>query len=133
MPVTRELVLLAPRVKEFLVYCGACNFSANTIRAYGRDLADFIVLSGGSETTTGQINRKLIRSFYSLLYESGVKLASVRRKLAAVKSFCPKDKIRDVTSSVLGSAKKYGLLVTNPADGTSPTAGQAWPQKQAVC
>jgi integrase len=28
-----------------------------------------------------------------------------------------KDKIRDVLSSVLGSAKQYGLLVTNPAEG----------------
>ena len=27
------------------------------------------------------------------------------------------DKIRDVLSSILGSAKKYGLLVTNPVEG----------------
>lgn len=32
-------------------------------------------------------------------------------------SYESKDKIRDVASSVLGSAKKYGLLVTNPAEG----------------
>ena len=88
MPVTREPVLLAPRVEEFLVYCGACNFSANTIRAYRRDLADFVALSGGSETSTAQINRKLIRSFSSLLYKTGVKLTSANRKIAAVKSFC---------------------------------------------
>jgi integrase/recombinase XerC len=88
MPVTREPVLLRPRVEEFLTYCGACNFSANTVRAYRRDLADFVALSGGSETSTAQINRKLIHSFSSLLYETGVKLTSVRRKIAAVKSFC---------------------------------------------
>ena len=28
-----------------------------------------------------------------------------------------KDKIRDVLASILGSAKKYGLLITNPIDG----------------
>lgn len=32
-------------------------------------------------------------------------------------SYESKDKIRDVVSSVLNSAKKYGLLVTNPAEG----------------
>lgn len=32
-------------------------------------------------------------------------------------SFESKDKIRDVLSSILVSAKKYGLLVTNPAEG----------------
>ena len=32
-------------------------------------------------------------------------------------SFESRDKIRDVLSSVLGSAKKYGLLVANPAEG----------------
>jgi integrase len=32
-------------------------------------------------------------------------------------SYESKDKIRDVVSSVLGSAKEYGMLVTNPAEG----------------
>jgi integrase len=32
-------------------------------------------------------------------------------------SYESKDKIRDVLSSVLGSAREYGLLVTNPAEG----------------
>ena len=38
-------------------------------------------------------------------------------KTTSTLSFESKDKIRDVLSSVLGSAKKYGLLVTNPAEG----------------
>jgi integrase/recombinase XerC len=88
MPVTREPILLAPRVEEFLVYCGARNLSANTIRAYRRDLGEFVALCGGSEATTGEINRKRIRSLTVLLYESGTKLASVQRALAALKSFC---------------------------------------------
>lgn len=88
MPVTREPVLLTPRVEEFLVYCGACNFSTNTIRAYRRALGEFVALCGGNEATTGEMNRKRIRSLATLLYESGVRLASVQQTLAALKSFC---------------------------------------------
>src|ERR1022692_3011729 len=88
MPVTQEPVLLQPRVEEFLTYCGARNLSPNTIRAYRADLAEFVVLSGGSEITSSQVNRKLIRSLMVRLYESGAKRSSIQRKLAAVKSFC---------------------------------------------
>ncbi len=88
MPVTREPVLLAPRVEEFLVYCGACNFTANTIRAYRRHLGEFVALCGGSKATTADLNRKRIRSLSSILYESGLKLATVLQRLAALKSFC---------------------------------------------
>ena len=34
------------------------------------------------------------------------------------------DKIRDVLSIILGSAKKYGLLVTNPVEGVQLSAKQ---------
>jgi integrase/recombinase XerC len=88
MPVTQEPVLLKPRVEEFLTYCGARNLSPNTVRAYRADLAEFVALSGGSETTSAQINRKLIRGCMVRLHESGVKRSSIQRKLAAVKSFC---------------------------------------------
>lgn len=88
MPVTPEPVLLAPRVEEFLTYCGARNLSPNSIRAYRADLAEFVALSGGSDIISSQINRKLIRSFVVRLHECGIKLVSVQRKLAAVKSFC---------------------------------------------
>lgn len=89
MPVTPEPVFLKPRVDEFLVYCGARNLSPNSIRAYRNDLADFITLSGGSEiTVAGAISRKLIRRFVVQLHDGGMKQRSVRRKLAAVKSFC---------------------------------------------
>jgi len=88
MPLTPEPVLLQPRIEEFLVSLTARNDSPNTIRAYRNDLAGFVALSGGSETTIAQVNRKLIRSFTTRLYETGMKSTSLHRKLAAVKSFC---------------------------------------------
>jgi len=88
MPVTQEPVLLKPRAEEFLTYCGARNLSPNTVRAYRADLAEFVSLSGGSETTAAQINRKLIRMLMVRLHEGGAKRSSIQRKLAAVKSFC---------------------------------------------
>jgi len=88
MPLIPAPVLLNSKVKEFLTYCEARNLSPNSLRAYRADLNEFIDLSGGSETVSNQVNRKLIRSFVVRLYESGIKLTSVRRKLATVKSFC---------------------------------------------
>ena len=84
-----ERVLLSQRVDEFLAYCGARNLSPNTIRAYRNDLGDFIALSGGNEIAVdGAISRKLVRQFVVKLHDGGMKQVSVRRKLAAVKSFC---------------------------------------------
>lgn len=47
-----------------------------------------MALSGGSEITVNQINRKLIRGFVVRLHEAGNTKTTVMRKLAAVKSFC---------------------------------------------
>jgi integrase/recombinase XerC len=88
MPVTPEPVLLKPRVEEFLTYCGARNLSPNSIRGYRSDLRDFITLMGGSGTPISEINRKLIRRFVVHLHDGGIKPSSIKRKLAAVKSFC---------------------------------------------
>src|SRR5262249_24050320 len=44
-----------------------------------------------------------------------------------------RDKIRDVLSSILGSAVQYGLLASNPVENTRPPSGAPRPQnKQAV-
>lgn len=88
MPATPEPVLLKSKIKEFLIYCEARNLSPNSVRAYRADLNEFVDLCGGDETLSSQVNRKLIRAFVVRLHESGIKLTSVRRKLAAVKSFC---------------------------------------------
>src|SRR6266550_4693554 len=78
--------LLQPRVEEFLTYCGARNFSRNTIRAYRADLKEFLALAG--EIEVRQLNRKLLRSLIARLYNAGVKRTSIWRKVAAVRSFC---------------------------------------------
>src|SRR2546425_3607918 len=88
MPVIPEPGLLKSKVKEFLIYCEARNLSPNSLRAYRADLNEFVDVSCGSEAVSSQVNRKLIRGFVVRLHESGIKLTSVRRKLASVKSFC---------------------------------------------
>jgi site-specific recombinase XerD len=87
MPVTREPALLKPRLEEFLTFCGARNLSPNTLRAYRADLSVFLESLDG-ETVVEQINRKLIRRFLARMHEGGRKGTAIRRKLAAVKSFC---------------------------------------------
>ena len=88
MPATPEPVWLKPQVDGFLMYCEARNLSSNTIRGYRSDLTDFIALSGGGEMKILEVSRKLIRHFLAQLHDRGMKPRSVRRKLAAVKSFC---------------------------------------------
>lgn len=88
MLATPELVFLKPRIEEFIKHCKARNLSPKTIHAYSADLAKFVAISGGSEITIDQITRKLVRRFTVQLYEAGQKASSVRRRLAAVKSFC---------------------------------------------
>ena len=61
MQLTREPVLLKPRIEEFLTYCGARNLSVHTIKAYRGDLNDFIELAGGSEITTADLKRRNCR------------------------------------------------------------------------
>jgi integrase/recombinase XerC len=85
---TRAHVLLKPQIENFIIFCGARNLASNTIRAYRSDLDQFVELSGGSEVTIGQVNRKLIHRFASQLYECGRTRKTLSRKLAAVKTFC---------------------------------------------
>jgi integrase/recombinase XerC len=75
-------------LRSFLSTCGARNLSPNTLRGYRADLAGFVALSGGSEITVGQVDRKLVRNFVARLHDNGIKRRSIQRKLAAVKSFC---------------------------------------------
>ncbi|MFZ0824036.1 MAG: tyrosine-type recombinase/integrase [Terriglobales bacterium] len=71
-------------VEGFLTHCSARNFSAHTLRAYRADLTRFVAFAG--EDTA--VDRKLVRRFLVQLYNAGLKPTSVRRQLAAVKSFC---------------------------------------------
>jgi integrase/recombinase XerC len=83
MPITPELASLK-LVEDFLAYCRARNLSPNTLRAYRADLTRFVTFSGAGAT----LNRKLMRRFLVHLHDAGFKPPSVRRKFAAVKSFC---------------------------------------------
>jgi site-specific recombinase XerD len=83
MPVTPEPVSLK-LVEDFLTYCSARNLSVHTLRAYRSDLTQFVAFLGEDVA----LNRKLVRRFLVELHNAGLKPQSVRRKLAAVKSFC---------------------------------------------
>jgi integrase/recombinase XerC len=119
MPVIREPALLEPLFQDFLTYCRASNRSPNTIRAYQSDLASFLALAG-KEATTAQINRKLIRSFVTVLYESGVKVSSMRRKIAAVKSFVgwleSEDLIKAGTADLIPKPRSRDQLPDVPSE-----------------
>jgi integrase/recombinase XerC len=83
MSVTPEPISLK-LVEDFLTYCGARNLSVHTLRAYRSDLTQFVASSG----EVVALNRKLVRRFLVELHNAGLKPLSVKRKLAAVKSFC---------------------------------------------
>jgi len=83
MPVIPEPASLK-LVEDFLTYCSARNLSVHTLRAYRADLTQFVAFSGEDAT----VDRKLVRRFLVQLHNAGLKPASVKRKLAAVKSFC---------------------------------------------
>ena len=74
------------------------GYSAHTIRAYGRDLKDFMhfcAQNNGAETLSDArfleyANQKkvtMVREYLSFLSRSGIQKRSVARKLAAIKSF----------------------------------------------
>jgi integrase/recombinase XerC len=83
MPITPEPVSLK-LVEDFLAYCSARNLSVHTIHAYRSDLTRFVAFSGEYVA----LDRKLVRRFLVQLHNAGMKPSSMRRKLAAVKSFC---------------------------------------------
>jgi len=88
MPALREPESLIRKTEEFLSYCRARNLSEHTLRAYRVDLAQFLAFAGdGNEITAADLDRKSIRGFSVFLHDSGKKTTSVRRTLAAVKSF----------------------------------------------
>lgn len=72
-------------VQQFLAFCSARNDSPNTIRAYNRDLLSFVQCIGYATAVTG-ITRKRIRQYVFSL-DVGLKDTTVRRKIAAVRSF----------------------------------------------
>jgi len=75
-------------INEFMLYCKhEKNLSAKTLKAYGIDLSQFHKFTVEAHTTEiSHIDRPLLRDFIARL-QSGYKPRTVRRKLAALKSF----------------------------------------------
>jgi len=73
-------------VQEFLEFCRARNDSPNTLRAYNRDLLSFVHCIGHAAPVTDIIRKKIRLYIFSL--DASLKRSSVRRKIAAVRSFC---------------------------------------------
>lgn len=85
---------------------GERRYSSHTISAYRADLYQlhsFIMKEGGPEDCDIRcIDKKLLRRFFSELLEGGAARKSVRRKLAAVRSF-------------FRFLVRHGILANNPA------------------
>lgn len=79
-------------VRKFIVHLELeRNLSVNTIRNYERDLNQFIeflkLQLGCQKPRIRHVTRLAIRHFLGNLIERGTKISTVRRKLAAIKSF----------------------------------------------
>ncbi len=78
--------------EDFLLYLAMeRHYSANTTKAYRRDLVEFESFISNYQSnladTIGSIDRQAIRHFLGYLRENGLGARSVARKLAALKSF----------------------------------------------
>jgi integrase/recombinase XerC len=84
---------LAKQIERFLEELGRANVSPHTLRNYGSDLEQFLsyftVKDGRKSETcaTGDIDGLAIREWLGHLYEQRLTAVSMRRKLAAVRSF----------------------------------------------
>ncbi|OGR84221.1 MAG: hypothetical protein A2901_06700 [Elusimicrobia bacterium RIFCSPLOWO2_01_FULL_54_10] len=79
-------------VKKFLLYMKAeRGVSSHTLRAYSNDLKEFARFSGKNPASVDFANfrktRLLVREFWASLSEKKLKTSTVKRKLAALRSF----------------------------------------------
>ncbi len=82
---------LAQQIERYLDQLRRENASAHTIRNYASDLAQFLQYFSppGSETPSmGQLDMLALREWLGHLYQQDLSAVSMRRKLAAVRSFC---------------------------------------------
>jgi site-specific recombinase XerD len=80
-------VLVSKSCSEFLHHCRvAKTLSAHTLRAYGRDLAEFQSYCGSS-SAVDDCGRAVLRGYLGFLLEQrGLKESSVRRRMACLKA-----------------------------------------------
>ena len=71
---------------QFLLYLqGEKNASPHTVKNYGVDLAEFIIVTGGK--TAREVDYIAIRKFLAHLKEKGYSKSTISRKLACLRSF----------------------------------------------
>ena len=81
---------LAPEIERFLEELRRRNVSSHTLRNYGSDLAqflDYFTVSDKPKPSLAEIDRLAIREWLGHLYQQRLSAVSMRRKLAAVRSF----------------------------------------------
>lgn len=81
---------LAGGIQKYLGELGRQNASRHTLRNYASDLAQFLEYfspPGAKSPTLGKIDAVLLREWLAGLYHGGLDPVSIRRKLAAVRSF----------------------------------------------
>jgi len=81
---------LADGIQKYLGELGRQNASQHTVRNYASDLAQFLEYfspPGAEPPAPGKIDAMLLREWLASLYHSGLDAVSIRRKLAAVRSF----------------------------------------------
>ena len=77
---------LAAQIERYLAELKRRNMSAHTVRAYGSDLGQFRGFLAESAEPS-EIDRLVIRDWLRTLWERRLDAVSIRRKLAAVRSF----------------------------------------------
>ncbi len=77
-----------PAVRDYLDFCRVeKGLSANTLAAYGRDLAKLVRFCEKRKVEPLQASGDDVRSFLDALYEEGLKARSVARYLASLRNF----------------------------------------------
>lgn len=113
---------MSPAVSEFLEYLQSeCGLSANTLKAYRRDLTNFgsFLLDAGCRSLE-KIAPKRIEAFLRAEKAAGKSVASIARALAAVRMFCRfcvlTRLMRTDPSSAVEPPKKWSRLPTTLSD-----------------
>lgn len=82
---------LEAQIRDYLGELRRENASAHTVRNYGSDLRQFLAYvtpPGGEPPAPGEIDTLLVREWLGDLYRRRLSPVTLRRKMAAVRSFC---------------------------------------------
>lgn len=80
------------------------NRAANTVEAYGRDLRHFLVYLSRRGESLGDVDRRTVRGYVSLLDTAGFSKATIARRVYVLRSFfryCCRQGILDVEPTVM--------------------------------